>query len=167
MPLLLSHCLLLLFLSTTLSLPGFGQREGEGPPTQDPFQKPAAPARPIAAYRSHQYTAGQLSIRATDGATLRVRPWATGVVRIEYFPAGSPVQPDASVSVVTQPSAGLATGVRETSRSLEVGLAENLRVAVSKSPLRVHLLRGPDTVATEAWGLFSAAQLPHPQMKQA
>ncbi|GAB2453565.1 alpha-glucosidase [Hymenobacter qilianensis] len=154
MPLLLSHCLLLLFLSTTLSLPGFGQREGEGPPTQDPFQKPAAPARPIAAYRSHQYTAGQLSIRATDGATLRVRPWATGVVRIEYFPAGSPVQPDASVSVVTQPSAGLATGVRETSRSLEVGLAENLRVAVSKSPLRVHLLRGPDTVATEAWGAF-------------
>ncbi|SMB90652.1 Alpha-glucosidase [Hymenobacter roseosalivarius DSM 11622] len=141
-------------LLAVLSLRAYGQREADGPPTQDPFPRPAAPAQSIAAYRSHQYSAGQLSIRATDGATLRVRPWATGVVRIEYFPAGSPVRPDSSVSVVTIPAAGLTTGVRASSQALTLDLTENLQVVVSKKPLRVHLLRGLDTLASEAWGAF-------------
>ncbi|MCB2378303.1 hypothetical protein LGH70_11955 [Hymenobacter sp. BT635] len=94
--------LLGLFLS---SLPGLAQREAGGPPTQDPFARRAttAPTTGMGSYQSHAYRSGALTIRSTTGATVRVHPWAEGVVRVEYFPAGQPVSEIASVSVVQRP----------------------------------------------------------------
>ncbi|HLK96580.1 MAG TPA: hypothetical protein VK364_02320, partial [Hymenobacter sp.] len=83
---------LLSLLLLTLATPSTAQREADGPPTSDPFRRPEAASVAIGNYQSHRYENGILSIRSTDGGTLRVRPWAEGVIRVEYFPAGTPVQ---------------------------------------------------------------------------
>ena len=56
----------------------------------DPFGRRVVPARavPGGRYRSHEYVNGFLSVRATDGSTLQVWPWATGVVKVVYLAPG-------------------------------------------------------------------------------
>ncbi|SHI54570.1 Alpha-glucosidase, glycosyl hydrolase family GH31 [Hymenobacter daecheongensis DSM 21074] len=174
--------LLLPFLLLPLAPPALAQRTA-GPPTQDPFGKreTVAPAIAIGSYRSHRYADGTLTIRSTDGGTLRVRPWATGVVRVEYFPAGQPVRPDSSVSVVQEPAAPMPNTklepylnnvqpdgslVRNQAGALVWPLVAGGTIpgtiVVQKNPLRVSYQRGGETVVAESGGAFR--QLPAGQV---
>ncbi|MBC8084356.1 MAG: hypothetical protein H7Z21_14225, partial [Hymenobacter sp.] len=109
---------------------------------------------------SHRYQAGILSIRSTEGGTLRVRPWAEGVVRVEYFPAGTPVRDTPSISVVQQagfPELEKTGRPREGADALEwrlFPLPNSLTIVIRKNPLRVSYRRGGQTVAAEAGGVF-------------
>jgi alpha-glucosidase (family GH31 glycosyl hydrolase) len=81
------------------------QRAEAGPPGTDPFGHPVAPEVPGGRYKSHTYQNGILTIRATDGSTRQVQPWAEGVVKISYFWPGRRPVADSSVSVVQPPAA--------------------------------------------------------------
>jgi len=81
------------------------QRAEAGPPGTDPFGHPVAPEVPGGWYKSHTYQNGILTIRATDGSTRQVQPWAEGVVKISYFGPGRRPVADSSVSVVQPPAA--------------------------------------------------------------
>jgi oligosaccharide 4-alpha-D-glucosyltransferase len=87
--------------------PAHAQRAGDQPPTQDPFGRRPQPARevPGGRYQSHFYQNGILTIKATDGSTRQVQPWASGVVKISYFAPGRLPIADSSVSVVQEPAA--------------------------------------------------------------
>ncbi|RAK65111.1 TIM-barrel domain-containing protein [Hymenobacter edaphi] len=178
MPTRLRRLLPLLVLSA-LSTPARAQREGGSPPTQDPFgrRETPVPTRAIGNYRSHSYQNGTLTIRSTDGATLRVRPWAEGVVRVELYPAGQPVRPDSSLSVVQAPQVrtftcrpgcdgppmlaevarygpDICSGVFNTPAAVELH-HDCYTVVVQKNPLRVSYQRAQgETVAQEAGGAF-------------
>jgi len=167
---------LLPFLLLAPLAPTFAQREADAPPAADPFRRPEAPPVAVGNYFAHTYQNGILTIRSTEGGTLRVRPWAEGVVRVEYFPAGTPVQDIASVSVVqeaenwTPPGrhhegpdygaspamlkAAVAGYVKTMTERLEWQLDESLTVVIQKNPLRVSYLRGGETLAAEAGGPF-------------
>ena len=97
-------CLLL------LAAPALAQRAADGPPATDPFGRRAVPAQavPGGRYRAHTLAGHTLTVSATDGSTLQVRPWAAGVVRLLYLAPGRAARPDTSVSVV-QPAAAFAT----------------------------------------------------------
>ncbi|WP_165903870.1 TIM-barrel domain-containing protein [Hymenobacter gummosus] len=158
-----------------LALPARAQREGGGPPTQDPFgrRETPAPVRAIGNYRSHQATLRELTVQSTDGSTLRVRRWAEGVVRVEYYPAGQPVRPDSSLSVVQTPHVPYPNTkleayhlnlqpdrslVRNTPGALYWPLLNGGvitgHVVVQKRPLRVSYHRYGDTLVAEAGGVF-------------
>ncbi|GAA3917833.1 TIM-barrel domain-containing protein [Hymenobacter algoricola] len=170
-------CRSLLLSVLLLPLSAYAQREA-GPPTQDPFARRETPATPVSIgnYRSHTYAGGILSIKSTDGGTLRVQPWAEGVVRVEYFPAGSPIKPDASVSVVQQPEVfgkGLnrklepyltnvqrdGSFVRNEVSALVWPLVKNAggteyTIRIQKNPLRISYQHGSEPVVAEAGGVF-------------
>ncbi|WP_460620786.1 TIM-barrel domain-containing protein [Hymenobacter tenuis] len=171
---------LLPFLLLCLLTPGYGQRTMSGPPTKDPFARPKAPeALPVSIgnYRSHTLQGGILTIKSTDGSTLRVRPWEEGVVRIEYFPAGQPVQDIPSVSVVQPqnpslvrscnpgcdgppPAAVLAkqpdfcSGLLSYSDHLEWNLDCPGTLIIHKNPLRISYRQNGETLTAEAAGAF-------------
>jgi oligosaccharide 4-alpha-D-glucosyltransferase len=52
-----------------------------------------------------QYARKTLRIKAADGSTLQILPWASGVVKIEYFAPGRKPVADSSISVVQLPQA--------------------------------------------------------------
>ena len=97
-----------------VTLVAHAQRADNAPPPQDPFGRPARPARevPGGRYKSHRVTHvfenGRavrllLNVKATDGSVRRIQTWAPGVVKISYFaPNQSPVA-DSSISVVQPP----------------------------------------------------------------
>lgn len=158
----LRHAFPLLLLS--VSLAAVGQRAGGGPPTQDPFGASEIPGRTKALgnYQSHSFAAGILTIKSTDGSTMQVRPWAEGVVRVEYFPAGQPVQEIPSVSVVQ--SAALLT---KEVQALPLDFTDHLEwhpsyglssadygIFIQKKPLRVSFRQGSQLLAEEAGGSF-------------
>ncbi|WP_400194000.1 TIM-barrel domain-containing protein [Hymenobacter sp. B81] len=179
MPASLRRLPLLLLLSA--SLPAVAQREGDGPPAQDPFgrRETPVPVRAIGNYRSHAYQNGILSIRSTDGSTLRLRPWAAGVLRVEYFPAGAALQPDSSVSVVQAPLRDLPAdacnpgcdgppsparvarfgnlicqGIFATPTDLTWNLGCSGIVTIQKNPLRVRYQSADGLEIAEAGGAF-------------
>jgi len=156
---------LLPLLLLALATPSAAQREADGPPTNDPFRRPEAAPVAIGNYQSHRYENGILSIRSTNGGTLRVRPWAAGVVRVEYFPAGTPVQDMASISVVQAPALGKRNPVwapKDQGSKLEWDYelewnywpANDGTIVIQKNPLRVSYRRGREIVMTEAGGSF-------------
>ncbi|MCB2407636.1 TIM-barrel domain-containing protein [Hymenobacter lucidus] len=174
------RALLLLWLSVA-AVPTRAQRASGGPPTQDPFARHevAGATRGIGNYRSHSYQKGILTINSTSGGTLRIRPWAEGVVRVEYFPAGQPVGEIPSVSVVQKqpwpperlscnpgcdgppPAATLAqygkdfcAGIRVFSTKITWQAACPGEIVIQKNPLRVSYQRGPETMVAEAAGPF-------------
>ncbi|RYU79148.1 TIM-barrel domain-containing protein [Hymenobacter persicinus] len=174
MPARFRRALLLSLLFSPLVPAAYAQREA-GPPTQDPFAKREVPATPVSIgnYRSHTYDDGILSIQSTDGGTLRIRPWAEGVIRVEFFPLGSAVKPDASVSVVQvprppQPNRKLETYLnnRQPDGSLVRSTANELvwpqlagstvtgTVVIQKNPLRVSYRQQGETLVSEAAGVF-------------
>ncbi|WP_139920211.1 TIM-barrel domain-containing protein [Hymenobacter sp. DG01] len=170
---------LLPFLLLPPLLSAYGQRTAGGPPTQDPFARPVAPAASrtaIGNYGSHSYDKGILTIKSTTGATLRLRPWAVGVVRVEYFPAGQPVQDISSVSVVQAPQPWHPPGthhegpepgmparfyqqwaeglVRATPTILEWKTDRTVTFTVQKNPLRVSCSQNGKTLLRETDGVF-------------
>ncbi|MCC3157506.1 hypothetical protein LJ737_09665 [Hymenobacter sp. 15J16-1T3B] len=179
MPAFVRHLLPLCLGLSALARPALAQREGGGPPGQDPFGRPETPApvRALGRYRSHLYQRGILTIRSTEGGTLRVRPWAAGVVRVEFYPAGQPLRPDSSLSVVQAPQAAshncrpgcdgpapeaalarygpdVCAGVFDTPAALELH-HDCYTVVIQKNPLRVSYQRADgETVAAEAGGAF-------------
>jgi oligosaccharide 4-alpha-D-glucosyltransferase len=99
-----------------LASPAHAQREGDRPPTQDPFgsRTPLAPEVPGGRYKSHRvfheydkktdkWTRLVLEVRATDGSVRRIQTWASGVVKISYFAPGQAPVADSSLSVVQPP----------------------------------------------------------------
>lgn len=176
MPALLRRLLPLCLGLFALTVPALAQREGGGPPTQDPFGRPPAPVRAIGRYRSHQYAADVLTIRSTNGSTLRLRRWAAGVIRVEYYPAGQPPRPDSSLSVVQRPQDTSNTcdpgcdGPASAARQARYGpdicngvlvqpdaiefLHDCYRVIIQKNPLRVSYQRDGRPVVEEAGGAF-------------
>ncbi|WBA43816.1 TIM-barrel domain-containing protein [Hymenobacter canadensis] len=167
---------LLPLLLLSIAFPGHTQRAADGPPTQDPFRRPEAAPVALGPYQSHSYQRGLLTIRSTDGGTLRVRPWATGVVRVEYFPAGTAVQNIPSISVVQEPAEWFAPFmhhegpepgmpaqayrdfengyVRSTAGQLEWKTDRTTTVIIQKNPLRVRYQRPGETVVADAEGVF-------------
>ncbi|MBD2714903.1 DUF5110 domain-containing protein [Microvirga sp. STR05] len=152
--------LLPLLLLPLFTAPLYGQRATNGPPTQDPFRRPEAVPVSIGTYESHSYQSGILTIKSNEGGTLRIRPWAEGVVRVEYFPAGTAVQDIPSISVVQAPAfpaAAKAGKPLETDGALEwqpYPAMGSLSVVVQKNPLRVSYRRGPETLLAEEEGVF-------------
>jgi len=116
-----SSLLLLGLPALLLAAPAQAQRAGDGPPANDPFGKRVVPARvvPGGRYQSHMLVdktaingyKATLRIKGSDGSTLQLRPWAPGVVKVEYFAAGQLPKADASISV-TQPPQPQLTACR-------------------------------------------------------
>ncbi|UOQ71942.1 TIM-barrel domain-containing protein [Hymenobacter cellulosilyticus] len=173
--------LLGLFLS---SLPGVAQRESGGPPSQDPFarQESAGPRQGLGNYQSHSYRNGILTIKSTNGGTLRIRPWNESIVRVEYFPKGQSVQEIPSVSVVQPPSSRLnlscspgcdgppspellarygkdfCSRVLVSPTDIRVKMACPGEVVIQKIPLRISYRRDAEVLVADAAGAFQ--QLP-------
>lgn len=172
MPALLHRLLPCSLLLSALAGPALAQREGGGPPTQDPFGRPAAPGRGIGSYQSHEAISRTLTIRTTAGGTLRITGWRPGVVRVEFYPAGEPVQPDSSLSVVQTdylPHVNTKLVDDRVYRATHGSFVENrpdelywpvpnggVVVRVQKRPLRVSVRGGAAEVA-EAGGVFTFA----------
>jgi oligosaccharide 4-alpha-D-glucosyltransferase len=78
------------------------QREGDRPPTQDPFGHRPATIRevPGGRYKRHYFTGNALVVEATDGSVRQLQDWVAGVVKISYFAPGQRPVADSSVSVV-------------------------------------------------------------------
>ncbi|GAA4374756.1 TIM-barrel domain-containing protein [Hymenobacter koreensis] len=163
------------------ALPALAQREGDRPPAQDPFTRPVAPVRATAGnYQSHSYQNNILTIKSTNGATLRVRPWAESVVKVEYFPPGQPVRPDSSVSVVQAPSRAFpnscsigctgqktaainrrtnnstfyCAGISESSSHFTWSIGCPGEIVIQKKPLRISYQRDGEALVSEATGPF-------------
>ncbi|UOQ52691.1 TIM-barrel domain-containing protein [Hymenobacter cellulosivorans] len=159
--------LLGLFLS---SLPGVAQREGGGPPSQEPFAHPPAPlpTRGLGNLKGVGYRDGMLTILTTTGGTLRVQPYGAGVVRVEYYPAGQPVRPPASVSVVQEsPYPGLERAALWPEPATQLyqdrgsriewqpyRRDSDLTIIVQKKPLGISYRHGPEALVSEAAGSF-------------
>ncbi|MFD2721765.1 TIM-barrel domain-containing protein [Hymenobacter monticola] len=152
------------------------QRADNGRPVQDPFGRRVVPARavPGGRYRSHSFRSGMLIIDATDGSTIRVRPWDRHVVRVEYIASGQHSYPDSTaeraVAVMQRPNTGVVPGanvdnldgkvlarlVRNGRQQLVFALPGSLsfRAVVHKNPLRVSIVDGADTLVSELTGAF-------------
>ncbi|KUG06959.1 TIM-barrel domain-containing protein [Solirubrum puertoriconensis] len=176
MPAHFRRLLPLLFLSAATA--AVAQREGGGPPADDPFQRPEAPVSSIGNYQSHALQGKVLTIRTTTGATVRVQPWfAPGAgfsgeaYRVDFYPSGSPAPRDSSISLRLQrpitafssaPGRGQAITqqpkLQQSAASLRVNpqpLGGLLEVLVQKSPLRISFMRGADTLLADAGGLYT------------
>ena len=140
--------LLLLF-----AAPSFAQRAEGGSPATDPFGRRVVPARavPGGRYQSHTMVRNTLNVRATDGSTIQVKPWADGVIKVLYFAPGQPVKADSSISVVQPVSAFEAKGILspkprvidQPNRLLVTyGLTNNAVVTIDKSSLQVSFYQG-------------------------
>jgi len=148
------------FLTTGLLLApaAQAQRVGEAPGAGDPFGKRTVAARavPGGRYKSHSMVGlSVLRILANDGSTLQVRRWSPGVVRVDYFAPGRTLAADSSVSVVQEqalPGKPLQTQDNKTAVSIPLG--PELQAYIQKSPLRVSILQGADTLIAEATGPF-------------
>ncbi|RZK25906.1 MAG: hypothetical protein EOO57_24370, partial [Hymenobacter sp.] len=147
------------------------QRADAGPPSQEPFRHRPAPEVPGGRYKSHSVQNNILTIRATDGSTRQVQPWARGVVKISYFAPGRRPVADSSVSVV-QPPVELSfsrflknSEVRFVYKSLPVaatattlrletgwdaGWSEKSEIVIDKASLRISVGRQNDTLFSEA-----------------
>ncbi len=121
-----------------------------------PPPKPAPVAPILDDYFSHTYAAatGLLEVRTRTGATLRVQPWAAGVVRVEVEPARAvAAPPDSSISVVQPRAPNLVAEAYPTADAFEVVLRDGLRVRVQKRPVRLTFIgAGGDTLLTETFG---------------
>ena len=165
------------------------QRANESRPATDPFGRRVVPARavPSGRYRSHSFAKGILTIRATDGSIIRIRPWQTGVIRIEYFAPGHPVSPDSSISVVQRPSVEaieslmldnladpinegeLTTPIEVSRQIISFLLPGSITAKMQENPLRVSVLGYDGTLVTEVASPFrreaaasTPATLPEP-----
>ncbi|MBC7448848.1 MAG: hypothetical protein H7330_12395 [Hymenobacteraceae bacterium] len=143
-------CLLL-----TVAAPARAQWAGESR-FRDSSTKPAAPRAPAAplvgAYVTHAFNAyeGSLTLETTTGTTVRIRPWAAGVVKVEIYPKGAPQRPDSSISVVQQAGANLVADTYSTMPTLEVVFRDGFRVSVRKNPVRLTFIAASgDTLLTE------------------
>ncbi len=155
MKLLLRPLLYLLLLAATL--PARAQWAAES--RFRDFSTRPTPPRPAATpllddYFSHAFNAadGSLVIKTQIGATVRVLPWVTGVVRVEVVPpsANPPAAPDSSISVVQPRGRGLVAECTPTARTLELVLRDGSRVSVQKTPVRLTFLTAAgDTLLTE------------------
>jgi oligosaccharide 4-alpha-D-glucosyltransferase len=144
------------------------QRAGDGPPANDPFGRRRVAARevPGGRYRSHSYDGRHLRIQATDGSTIQLRTWAPGVVKVDYFAPSRSLRADSSVSVVQAAAAPAAGAIQATAATVRIPITGNLWVAVQKSPLRVSILQGTDTLMAEAASAFRReATAPAPAIK--
>ena len=98
-----------------LASPARAQREGDRPPTQDPFGRPTrlAPEVPGGRYKSHSFDTKRqiLTIRATDGSVRQVQEWGIGVIKVDYFAPGRVPIADSSISVLVTNSLPGADGV--------------------------------------------------------
>ncbi|MBO2010727.1 TIM-barrel domain-containing protein [Hymenobacter negativus] len=165
------------------------QRAENGRPTSDPFGRRMEPARavPGGRYKSHLQGVNYFQILATDGSTLRITDWQTGILKVDYFPAGHALLPDSSISVM--PIAGEKPGpvpektkymqrdglvcvlpLRTASRAslrrtaaeaaaplLHFNMAGGLVVEVQKNPLQVRLIGTDGTRLVEAASPFRRA----------
>ncbi|MDO7849426.1 glycoside hydrolase family 31 protein [Hymenobacter sp. M29] len=170
----------------------YAQRANDGQPAQDPFGRRVLPARavPGGRYRSHSFRNGMLVIDATDGSTIRVRPWDRHVVRVEYAAPDQRSYPDSTaeraVAVMQRPDTSAVPGanadnldgktlarlVRNSRQELVFALpgALSFRAVVHKNPLRVSIVDGADTLVSEVRGAFrritaraSAPEAPGPE----
>ncbi len=119
-----------------------------------PKPAPAPATALLDDYYTHSFSAydGSLEVKTQSGATLRVLPWATGVVRVEVVPASAqpPAAPDSSISVVQPRASNLVADTYSTPRTLEVVLRDGSRVSVQKTPVRLTFLTAHgDTLLTE------------------
>ena len=144
---------LLLAAALLLAPAAQAQRAAAGPPTQDPFGRPPAREVPPGRYQSHSYQNGVLTIKATDGSTRQVQPWAAGVVKISYFAPGRAPVADSSVSVVQPRDAyrsNVVDGMLEKSRVYKgvpiVSTLDALRFRIPKGNDEWTLLPSPEMV---------------------
>ncbi|MGI4872812.1 MAG: TIM-barrel domain-containing protein [Janthinobacterium lividum] len=151
-----------LLLSLTLAQ---AQRQEGGSPARDPFGHPPALEVPGGRYLSHSYKDGVLTIRATDGSTRQVQPWAEGVIKISYFAPYRALKADSSVSVVQaaaayNPSDAAALFGPDEARHLGLKYPYSLttrfippmivprRDAVRATATQIHLLAEPASFIT-------------------
>ncbi|QKG56912.1 DUF5110 domain-containing protein [Hymenobacter sp. BRD128] len=84
--------------------PAHAQREGDRPPTHDPFGRSPqlAPEVPGGRYKSHSFDTEHqtLVVQATDGSIRQVREWGIGVIKVDYFAPGRAPVADSSISVL-------------------------------------------------------------------
>jgi len=153
-----------------LIVPAHAQREGDRPPTQDPFSRRPLLARevPGGRYLSHSFDAekGLLTIRATDGSVRQVQEWGTGVLKVNYFVPGRQPIADSSVSVLPDnilPGADgvtvrapdgkhvmlLANPVPTTASTVRLRTTYGV-VIIQKSSLLISWQYGTETIFSEA-----------------
>lgn len=159
---------LLVTLGVTATWPAHAQWAGDSR-FRDSFPHPTRPtaATPLAGnYVTHSFDAydGALTLETSTGTTVRVRPWAQGVVRVEVYPQGRPTRPDSSISVVVPPSPNLVADTYSTMPTLEMVCRDGFRVSIRKYPVRLTFISAHgDTLLAEAPGGASqrpAAPLP-------
>ena len=106
-------------------------------------------------YASHQWQGGVLTVSTTGGATLTVQPYAAGVARVAFYPAGTPAVAAPSFAVVAAPEAAISSGATLAEEPERLTLTTtNLRIELNKNPLRLTYRRGPDadTLLSETAG---------------
>ena len=108
-------------------------------------------------YASHQWSGGVLTVRASDGATLTVQPYAPAVLRVAFYPNGTAAVPAPSLAVSAAPAAPAGTVADAPARLTLV--APGLTAIIEKNPLRLLYLRGPDTLLAETPGYFETGAL--------
>ena len=128
------------------------QRTGDGRPTTDPFGRRTVPARevPGGRYASHTLNGNSLLIKVADGSTLQLTPWASGVLKVDYFPPGHSLKSDSSLSVIQRmsgtarrtgwgtPSAFFPNSIVEL--IIQTGPLAGDIVSIHKDPLQIRLL---------------------------
>ena len=149
------------------------QRADDEQTTQDPFGRRVVPARavPGGRYQSHELVDNTLRVRATDGSTLLVKPWADGVVKITYFTPGQSLKTDSSISVVQSVSPFEAKGIlspkpgvfNQPNRLIVVyGLLASATVVIDKSTLQVSFRQGGCSLAQTGPAFRRQAAAPTP-----
>jgi alpha-glucosidase (family GH31 glycosyl hydrolase) len=167
------------------------QRADNIRPANDPFGRRVLPARavPGGRYKSHLFVIHSeevtgnvqkgpissssnftLQIKSTDGSTLRIRPWALGVIKVEYFAPTRSLQADSSLSVVQKPDLNIegtnetgigssktshkASPITETTAAIELRLPAGESVRIDKRTLRVSIRQQEKPIIEEATGAF-------------
>ena len=108
-------------------------------------------------YASHQWSSGVLTVLASDGATLTVQPYASAVLRVAFYPAGTAATPAPSLAVSAAPMAPAGT-VADAPARLTLA-APGITAIIEKDPLRLRYLRGTDTLLAETPGYFETGTL--------
>ena len=151
--------------------PAQAQRLGESR-FRDFTTKPAPPRAPatplVGSYVSHEFRAyeGDLTLLTSTGTTVRIRPWAAGVVKVEIYPKDASLRPDSSISVVQSLSANLVADTYSTMPTLEMVFRDGFRVSVGKYPVRLTFISaGGDTLLTETpAGATTRPARPRPEL---
>lgn len=162
---------LLVTLGVAATWPAHAQWAGDSRFGRDPFSRPqrTAAATPLVGdYVTHTFDAydGALTLETSTGTTVRVRPWAQGVVRVEVYPKGQTARPDSSISVVAPPATNLVADSYSTMPTLEVLFRDGFRVSIRKHPVRLTFISAAgDTLLTEApVGANQRAARPLPEL---